>query len=151
MSAELPQNRRECISKIRDAFQSCPRPTPALLAPQGDIDGPTVHKNWGHLTRDDVESLEFFPDCLADDFTYMGSVALRYFLPSVMILVLRWPERIDFGGFIALIDRCESAFLARPDKSAYRLIALTRPQTDAFRDWFGQIMTIIRKFDLDSF
>ena len=30
-------------------------------------------------------------------------------------------------------------------------IATTRPQADAFHDWFGQVMTIIRKFDLGSF
>lgn len=151
MSNVLPENRRSCIAKIREAFRECPRPTTELLAPDGGIDGPYVHKNWGHLNRDDVEELEFFGDYLAEDITYMSSVAFRYYVPSVMILFLSRPESIDFGGFISMVSRCESAFQCRKDGYAYGQIAMTRSQADAFREWFGQLMTIIRKFQLDSF
>ncbi|TLD70642.1 hypothetical protein FEM03_10000 [Phragmitibacter flavus] len=147
----LPQNRVACIGKIREAFDSCPRPTPELLSPNGGIDGPFVHKNWGHLTRDDVEALEFFGHSLGEDITYMSSVAFRYFVPSVMILFLSRPDSIDFGGFISMVSRCESAFQCRADGYTYGQIAMTRPQAEAFREWFGQLMTIIRKFDLGSF
>ena len=151
MSSLLPQNRLGCLAKIREAFHSCPRPTPELLSPNGGIDGPYVHKNWGHLAREDVEVLEFFGDYLAEDITYMSSIAFRYFVPSVMILFLSRPENVDFGGFISMVSRCESAFQCRSDGYAYGQIAMTRPQAEAFREWFGQLMTIIRKFDLGSF
>lgn len=151
MSQELPQNRRECIAKIQDAFHDCPRPTKGLLAPNGGIDGPYVRKNWGHLTREDVEALDFFGEFLAEDITYMSSMAFRYFVPSVMVLFLSRPDNIDSGGFITMVNRCECVFQCHPQGSQYDQIALTRPQAEAFRDWFGQLMTIIRKFDLGSF
>ena len=151
MSSVLPQNRLECIAKIREVFHECPRPTPELLSANGGIDGPCVHKDWGHLTRDDVEALEFFGDYLAEDITYMSSIAFRYFVPSVMILFLSRPESIDFGGFISMVSRCESAFQSRKDGYAYGQIGMSTSQGSAFREWFGQLMTIIPKFRLGSF
>lgn len=151
MSSVLPKNRLACIAKIRESFDECPRPATELLSPDGGIDGPYVHKNWGHLTRDDVESLEFFGHYLAEDITYMSSVAFRYFVPSVMILFLSRPGSIDFGGFISVVRRCEAAFQCRSDGYSHGQIAMTRPQADAFHEWFGQLMTIIRTFHLESF
>lgn len=151
MSSGLPQNRLECIAKIREAFNECPKPTRELLSPNGGIDGPYVHKNWGHLSRDDVEALEHFGDYMAEDITYMSSVAFRYYVPAVMILFLSRPESIDFGGFISMVSRCESAFQCRDDGYVDGQIAMTTSQVSVFREWFGQLMTIIRKFDLDSF
>jgi len=148
----LPENIRTCISKIREAFRDCPRPTRALLSPNSGLDGPYVHKNWRHLSREDVEALDFFGSYLAEDITYMSSISFRYYVPSVMILFLSHPNRIDFGGFISMVTRFESALNCRLDgRCSDGQIATTRPQADAFHDWFGQVMTIIRKFDLGSF
>ncbi|MDB6135845.1 MAG: hypothetical protein JWM59_4088 [Verrucomicrobiales bacterium] len=88
---------------------------------------------------------------MAEDITYMSSVAFRYFVPSSMVLFLSRPASIDSEGFISVVSRCESAFLCRSDGSTFGQIAITRPQADAFRDWFGQLMTIIREFDLGLF
>jgi hypothetical protein len=151
MSAILPENRRACILKIRDAFSDCPRPAPEQLSPAGGIDAPHVHLNWGHLTREEVEAFDEFGSYHAEDITYMSSIAFRYFVPSVMILFLNHPSRVDFGGFVSLVSRCESAFLTGSDDPAHGQVAMTRPQADAFRDWFGQLMIIIRKFHLGSF
>jgi hypothetical protein len=151
MSSAPPQNQLRCIAKIREAFRSCPRPTPELLSPNGGIEGPYVHKNWGHLTREDVEALDFFGSDISEDITYMSSVAFRYFVPSVMILFLSRPERIDDVPFFEMVRRCEEALQCDADGSSYGRIALTRQQADAFYEWFGELLPIIRKFHLGSF
>lgn len=150
MSQNLSQNRQACIAQLKAAFAECPRPELDQLAPHGGIDGPYVIENWAHLDRESVLELSFFDSSLAEDLSYMSSIALRYFLPSVLILFLQHPARIDFGGFISLISRLEGMFGCRDKGEAYRQVQLTLAQRHAIRDWCGQIQTIIRKFDLSS-
>lgn len=152
VSPDLPEDRRACVARIRKAFDACPRPTREVLAPGGGIDAPYVHKNWGHLKREDVEALDYFGDYLAEDTSYMSSIAFRYFMPSVMVLFLANPERIDFGGFVSIIHRCEEAFARERKERAYcGMIAMTRDQAAAFHKWFGLMITLISEFKLDPF
>lgn len=148
---DLPEYRSACVLRIRQAFQGCPRPRPEQLAPDGGIDGPSVIENWKELERRDVEALQYFTSSFAEDLSYMSSMALRYYLPAVMVLILQWPGRIDFGEFISVISRFEGLFACGKAHQWYRPIALTKSQIAACHDWFDQLIGIIKLFDLESF
>lgn len=135
------------IARIREAFADCPRFTPEQLSPNGGIDASAVHENWEHLNREDVEKFEVFGDCLGEDLTCMSSVATRYFMPSLMILFLAHPERIDPGGFFFMLHKCERLFKESADSGNWGRVALTQAQADAFRDWIREVLAMIHRYD----
>ncbi len=117
------------------------------------MDASSVVENWSDRDRRSVSDIDLFCSYLAEDLSYMSAPALRYFLPALLGLFLRSPERIDFGGFICLISRLEGLVGLRDDHDGgfYRPVSLTQEQRLAIREFCTQVMTIIKKFDLDSF
>ena len=78
----------EVARRIDEAFADARMPhTEAELAPPS-IDAPYVIKHFLGKTRDDVESATFHGSLYMEDFTYMTDGAVRYYLPSVLRIML---------------------------------------------------------------
>lgn len=146
MQPELPQNRRDCIAGIRAAFADCRLPMMEQLCPGAGLDTRYVQENWGGLTREKIETSKGFSRVEVNDLIWLSSIAFRYYMPALMIMVLTCPDYVDYMELETVIRRCEAVFLSREDGSTWRQVALSPAQAAAFRDWFGQLMTILRKF-----
>jgi hypothetical protein len=144
----IPQRRQACIDELRAAFNGCPKPSTADLAPWGGLDAQYVIMHWSELDRSKVCNLLLFSD-LAEDLSYMSSVALRYYLPEVLVLCLEDKERVDFGGIIGIISRLEGLFSS--GREAYRPISISKAQKKAIHSWCGEILVIQKTFGFGSF
>jgi hypothetical protein len=146
-----PDYLNACIDQIQAAFSDCPKPSRKDLVSDEGLDSNYVRGHWKHHTRESVQALTWFTDDLAEDLSYMSPGALRYFLPSVLILFLKNPGAIDFSGFITVVGRLESMFGCGSRPEAYRPVVLTAGQLQSIQEWCRQIIGIIDQFWLGSF
>lgn len=146
----MPDHLKACIDQIEAAFAGCPKPSRKDLVSDEGLESNYVRGHWKHHTRESVQALTWFTDDLGEDLSYMSSAALRYFLPSVLILFLTKPGAIDLGGFMTVVGRLEGMFGCGSRRENYRPIVLTAEQIQSIQAWCREIFDSIEQFWVPS-
>lgn len=93
------KTRPEILEAIATAFEGATMPSTALELTTGGIDGPCVIRNFFGKHQDEVASF-FQPSVHMEDFTYMTLMAVEYYLPSVLRLMMSAPEDDELWLFL---------------------------------------------------